>query len=211
MVKGIFIYKTMIYQVSYNGMGRRRKKRQLRVPVYPYICGCKLNLALPCVQALILLHPAIPCLGQRDRVVEETVLSCPGTTAPTPVYHSSSLLLTPPHSSLLLSFPGLNNRGKAENMFPATLKFRYLYLACWLSQQNTNWLARSKAQAARKILVDWMPAKQLEDSRISVRQLNRSLLGASQMAETNPNGWDSTKLMWFSQMAGTLSCVQNQP
>ena len=48
-----------------------------------------------------------------------------------------------------------------------------------------------------------MPAKWLEDSQMSVRQLYRSLLGANQMAETILNGWDSDKPLGLRQMSGT--------
>ena len=48
-----------------------------------------------------------------------------------------------------------------------------------------------------------MPAKWLEGSQMSVRHINRNLLGDSQMAEINPDGWDSAKWLGLSQMAGT--------
>ena len=46
-----------------------------------------------------------------------------------------------------------------------------------------------------------MKAKWLKDSKMSAKQFNRSLLGASQMAGTQLNDWDSAKwlvIMFFS-------------
>ena len=68
------------------------------------------------------------------------------------------------------------------------------------------WLAGSKAQPAKCKLdglvrgqaslldfLGWMPAIWQEDSQMFVRQFNRTLLGASQMAGTHPNVLFSNK------------------
>ena len=53
-----------------------------------------------------------------------------------------------------------------------------------------GWLGqRPEVQPTNYIFFSWMPANWLEDSQMSVMQLNRSFLGASQMAGTQPNSF----------------------
>ena len=69
-------------------------------------------------------------------------------------------------------------------MFPVTLTFWQPHLV----------------EPSNQICLAWLPAKWLEDSKLYVRQPNRSLLGAS-LAGTHSNGWDSAECLGLSQMA----------
>ena len=97
---------------------------------------------------------------------------------------------------------------KCGNIYPATFEFWQPHLAVWAQRLTgwlgprpnqpilAGWLGRSSSQP-----IDWKTAKYLLESLLGLL----SLLRASQMTETRPNGLDSAKLLGLSQMAANQS------
>ena len=85
-------------------------------------------------------------------------------------------------------------------MLPATFKFLQPHSA--LAQPAKYVLASWAGGLASRLDLFGLDGSQMAgNNQMYVRQLYRSLLGARQMAGTQPNCWDSAKWLGLSQMA----------